>query len=139
MRDLAAQGLGAERAEKLVAAALGVLDDQRLAPLFGEKSVAEARIAARLEKPGGGSVEIVGAIDRMAETEAGLWLADYKTGAPRPERRPAYVVQLALYRAGVAQLFPGREARCFLIHAQGPIVEEIPAAELDAALRDLLG
>ena len=134
LRDLAAQGLGAERAEQLVAAVLGVLDDQRLAPLFGEKSVAEARIAARLKKPGGGLVEIVGAMDRMAETEAGLWLADYKTGAPRPERRPAHVAQLALYRAGVAQLFPGREARCFLIHVQGPIVEEIAAAELDAAL-----
>ncbi len=134
LRDLAAQGLGAERAEQLVAAALGVLEDKRLGPLFSEKSVAEARIAARLPKPGGGFVEIVGAIDRLAETEQGLWLADYKTGAPAPERRPAHVAQLALYRAGVVQLYPGREARCFLIHAQGPIVEEIPAAELDAAL-----
>ena len=134
LRDLAAQGLGEERAEKLTQAALGVLDDERLAPLFGKKSVPEARIAARLEKPGGGFVEIVGAIDRMAETAEGLWIADYKTGAPRPERRPAHVIQLALYRAGLARLYPGREARCFLIHAQGPIVEEIASDELDAAL-----
>ncbi|MGO8739946.1 double-strand break repair helicase AddA [Rhodoblastus sp.] len=134
LRDLAAQGFGAERAEKLTQAALDVLDDARLAPLFGEKSVAEARIAARLEKPGGGFVEIVGAIDRMAETGEGLLLADYKTGAPRPERRPAHVAQLALYRAGVARLYPGRQARCFLIHSSGPVVEEIRSDELDAAL-----
>lgn len=139
LRDLAAQGVSEERRQKLVGAALGVIDDERLAPLFGEKSIAEARIAARLEKPGGGFVEIVGAIDRMAETEEGLWLADYKTGAPRPERRPAHVAQLALYRAGLAQLYSGREARCFLIHSLGPVVEEIPASELDAALRGILG
>ncbi|WP_298353593.1 double-strand break repair helicase AddA [Rhodoblastus sp.] len=139
LRDLSAQGVGGASAEHLLASVLGVLDDVRLAPLFGRKSVAEARIAARLEKPGGGFVEIVGAIDRMAETEEGLWLADYKTGAPRPERRPAHVAQLALYRAGLAQLYFGREARCFLIHSLGPVVEEIPASELDAALREILG
>ncbi len=138
LRDFSAQGVAEEHAEKLIEAALGVLDDKRLAPLFGESSVAEARIAARLEKPGGGFVEIVGAIDRMAETEEGLWLADYKTGAPRPERRKTHVAQLALYRAGLAQLYPGRQARCFLIHSHGPAVEEIPADELDAALEAAL-
>ncbi|MCI4679745.1 double-strand break repair helicase AddA [Rhodoblastus acidophilus] len=138
LRDLAAQGPGAGRVEKLVAAAIAVLDDPRLEPLFGARSIAEARIAARLEKPGGGFVEIVGAIDRMAETEDGVWLADYKTGAPSPERRPAHVAQLALYRAGAARLYPGKRVRCVLIHAGGPVVEEIPAAELDAALEAAL-
>ncbi|HUO54549.1 MAG TPA: 3'-5' exonuclease, partial [Rhodoblastus sp.] len=138
LRDLDGQGVATERGRDLVGAVLSLLDDPRLAPLFGEKSVAEARIAARLQKPGGGFVEIVGAIDRMAETDDGLWLADYKTGARHAARRPAYVAQLALYRAGLAQLYPGKKARCFLVHVEGPAVEEIPEAELDAALERAL-
>ena len=62
-----------------------------------------------------------------------IWLADYKTGAPRAESRPVYAAQLALYRAAVAQLYPGQPVRCFLIHASGPVVTELEAAELDAA------
>ena len=134
LRDLAAQGLPAERAEKLVGAVLAILDDPSLAPLFGPHSIAEARIAARIKCPGGGLVAIAGALDRLAETPDGIWLADYKTGAPRAESRPVYVAQLALYRAAVAQLYPGRPVRCFLIHAAGPVVSEIPEGELDAAL-----
>jgi ATP-dependent helicase/nuclease subunit A len=139
LRDLAAQGFPAERAEKLVGAVLAILDDPRLAPLFGPHSIAEARIAARIKRPGGGLVAIAGALDRLAETPDGIWLADYKTGAPRAESRPVYVAQLALYRAAVAQLYPGRPVRCFLIHAAGPTVSEIPEGELDAALDAALG
>ncbi|WP_296711740.1 double-strand break repair helicase AddA [Rhodoblastus sp.] len=138
LRDLAAQGLAPERAEKLTGAALAILDDPRLAPLFGAKSIAEARIAARLPRPGGGFVDIAGSIDRMAETPAGVWLVDYKMGAPRADRRAVYAAQLALYRAAVAQLYPGKPVRCFLIHASGPVVSEIEAAELDAALNAAL-
>ncbi len=138
LRDLAAQGFSAERAEKLAGAVLAILGDPRLAPLFGENSIAEARVAARVKRPGGGLVAIAGALDRLAETPDGIWLADYKTGAPRGESRPVYVAQLALYRAAVAQLYPGRPVRCFLIYAAGPKVSEIPEGELDAALETAL-
>jgi ATP-dependent helicase/nuclease subunit A len=135
LRDLAAQGFSPERAEKRAADALRVLDDPRLAPLFGPDSVAEARIAARLDKPGGGFVNIAGAIDRLAETPDGVWLADYKTGAAQAE---THVWQLALYRAAVALLYPGKSVRCFLIFTSGPLVEEIPGVKLDAALAEAL-
>ena len=53
LRDLSAQGVDAGAGGATLAqAVLRVLDDPRLAPLFGEKSIAEARIAARLHKPG---------------------------------------------------------------------------------------
>lgn len=138
LRDLAAQGVELGRAEELAGRVFGVLDDPRLAPLFGGDSIAEARVAARLHKPGGGFVEIAGAIDRLAETPDGLWLADYKTGAAKGAA-PAHVAQLALYRAAVALLYPGRTIRCFLVHTSGAAVEEIPAAKLDAALATALG
>ncbi|WP_374545454.1 double-strand break repair helicase AddA, partial [Rhodoblastus sp.] len=138
LRDLAAQGLAPGRAALLAERVLAILDDPRLAPLFGETSAAEVRIAARLARPGGGSVDIMGAIDRMAETADGVWLADYKTGTPGAAANPAYVVQLSFYRAAVAALYPGRPIRCFLIHAAGPVVVEVETAALDTALSTAL-
>ena len=131
LRDLSAQGVAPERAEPLAQSVLRVLDDPKLAPLFGENSIAEARIAARLPGPDGGYIDIAGAIDRLAETPESVWLVDYKTGAAGAA---AYVAQLALYRAAVALLYPGKSVRCFLIFTAGPQVEEIPEAKLDAAL-----
>jgi ATP-dependent helicase/nuclease subunit A len=131
LRELAAHGFLPERAEKRAADVLRVLDDPRLAPLFGPDSVAEARIAARLEKPDGGFVDIAGAIDRLAKTPDSVWLADYKTGSAEAA---THVAQLALYRAAVALLYPGKRVRCFLIFTSGPQVEEIPDFKLDAAL-----
>ncbi len=138
LRHLEVQGVAPARARVLAERVLHILDDERLAPLFGENSVAEARVAARLEKAGGGSVDIEGAIDRLAETEEAIWLADYKTGAPRAEPAPAHVAQLALYRAAIALLYPGKSVRCLLIYASGPRVEEIAPQQLDAALAEAL-
>jgi ATP-dependent helicase/nuclease subunit A len=65
-------------------------------------------------------------------------LADYKTTA-RPPRDgeplpPAYVAQLALYRALLEEIYPSRRVRPFLIWTSGPIVRELTGAELEAAL-----
>jgi ATP-dependent helicase/nuclease subunit A len=133
LRDLAAQKIEPDRANWLTDQVLGVLDDPRLAPLFGADSIAEARIAARLERPGGGFVDIAGAIDRLAEQGDAVWIADFKTGAAKVAPA-AHVAQMALYRAAAALLYPGRNIRCFLIYASGPRVEEIDPARLDAAL-----
>ena len=48
-------------------------------------------------------------------------------------------MQLALYRAAVALLYPGRPIRCFLVFTSGPAVEELAEAELYAALAKTLG
>ncbi len=139
MRDLAAQGAAPLRVEALTDSVLRVLDDPRLAPLFGATSIAEARVAARLAKAGGGFVEIAGAIDRLAETGDGVWLVDYKTGGKTGElNAAAYLMQLALYRAAAALLYPGKPIRCFLVFTSGPLVEEIPSAELDRTLAETL-
>jgi ATP-dependent helicase/nuclease subunit A len=137
LRDLAARKIDPGRAEFLVDTVLRVLDDARLAPLFGENAIAEARIAARLQRPAGGFVDIAGAIDRLAERGDAVWVADFKTGAAQ-STPAAHVAQMALYRAAVALLYPGRIIRCFLIHTFGPRVEEIEAFELEAALAEAL-
>ena len=60
---------------------------------------------------------------------------DYKTNRPAPATPPdAYVRQLALYRAVLAQLYPDKAIRAALIWTDLPDLIEIPAADLDAAL-----
>ncbi len=49
-------------------------------------------------------------------------------------RRPAYVRQLALYRAVLRQLYPTRIVRAALLWTEAPELMEISASALDAAL-----
>jgi ATP-dependent helicase/nuclease subunit A len=69
-------------------------------------------------------------------------IADYKTDralpgdlAAVPER---YTGQLALYRAILGRVYPGKTIRAALIFTAGPTVIEIPGAVLDAALAKAL-
>ncbi len=51
-------------------------------------------------------------------------ILDYKTNRPPPERpedvAPAYIAQLAAYRAALGKLFPGRAIRAALLWTDGP-------------------
>jgi ATP-dependent helicase/nuclease subunit A len=144
-RDRVARAFVAARAPRLdpdkrahiVADALGVLADAALAPLFGPHSRAEAAIAGRLRLHGADQ-PVSGQIDRLAVLDAEVLLADYKTTA-RPPRAgeplpPAYVAQLALYRALLQEIYPSRRVRAFLIWTSGPIIRELTEAEIEAAI-----
>ncbi len=135
---LRAPRLDAALLEQTARAAQAVVEDAGLAPLFGESSAAEVDIAARIETPLGPR-EIIGRIDRIAETDSCVFVADFKTGRPRAEPGPAQLRQLALYRAAVAPLYPGKRLRCVLIFTQDASVVEPSAASLDAALREVGG
>ncbi len=55
---------------------------------------------------------VSGKIDRLAVTEREVLIVDYKTNRPAPHGLeavpPAYVAQLALYRALLQPVYPGR-------------------------------
>jgi ATP-dependent helicase/nuclease subunit A len=129
--------LAADKRAGLVADALGVLDHEALAPLFGAGSRAEAAIAGHIWL-GGENRPVSGQIDRLAVLDQEILLADFKTTA-RPPRAgepapPAYVAQLALYRALLQQIYPARPVRAFLIWTSGPLVRELTGSELEEAL-----
>jgi ATP-dependent helicase/nuclease subunit A len=80
---------------------------------------------------------VSGLVDRLAVTADSVLIADYKTNRPAPRRLqdvPAYVSQLALYRAVLAQLYAGRTIRAALIWTDVPDLMELSAAALDDAL-----
>ena len=100
-------------------------------------------MAGRLD-PGGGlaPIAVSGAIDRLAVTDDAVLIADFKTAARPPadpaDAPPQHVGQMALYRALLAPLFPGKTVRAFLIWTAGPAVLELPPERLDAAYAALV-
>jgi ATP-dependent helicase/nuclease subunit A len=124
----------AER-EAMLAQVLAVIEDARFSALFAH-SRAEVPIVGRLAGPDG-EIAVSGQVDRLAVTPDCLWIADYKSNRPPPRRLqdvpPAYIAQLALYRAVLAKLYD-RPVRAALIWTDAPDLMEIPAAALDAAL-----
>jgi len=64
-------------------------------------------------------------------------IADYKTDRIVPDRLDEthpYVTQLALYRAVLARVFPGKTVRAALLFTDGPKLMEMPAETMDKAL-----
>jgi ATP-dependent helicase/nuclease subunit A len=127
----------AER-EAMIAEAMALLDHPVFATLFAPGTRAEIPVVGRIARAGKPALTVSGQIDRLAVTPAAVLIADYKTDRPAPRQReevpPAYIAQLALYRAVLRQLYPDREVRAALVWTETPEVMELPAAVLDAAL-----
>ena len=85
-----------------------------------------------------GAHTVSGQVDRLAIAPDAVLIADYKTNRPAPRKLadvpPAYVRQLALYRAVLGKLYPGRPVRAALVWTETLELMEIPTASLDAAL-----
>jgi len=126
----------AERA-RLATQAMGVLEARRFSELFAPGSRAEVPIVGRLSL-GGETIRVAGQVDRLAVTQEAVLIADFKTNRPAPRRieevPPAYVSQLALYRAVLTKLYPDKRVRAALIWTEVPDLMELSDAALDQAL-----
>ena len=125
----------AEERETMLEQILLLPKDPRFAQLFSPGSRAEVAIVGRLMA---GTLAVSGQVDRLAVTSDSVLIADYKTNRPAPrclaEVPPAYVSQLALYRAVLAQLYPDKRIRAALVWTDVPDLMEISETSLDAAL-----
>jgi ATP-dependent helicase/nuclease subunit A len=136
---LARAGRDLEAADRTTIAeqVMRVIEDARFAALYGPASRAEVSIVGKVQKAGQ-TVLVSGRIDRLAVTAEAVLIGDYKTNRPPPrsvaEAPDAYVEQLALYRAVLAQLYPDKPVRAALIWTESVDFMEIPAAVLDQAL-----
>jgi len=131
----------AEAERKAIAGeVMGLIADTRFAPLFSPGSRAEVPIVGKVDI-GGKVFRVSGQIDRLAVTQNAVLLADFKTNRPAPRRieevPPSYVRQLALYRAVLARLYPGKAIRAAVIWTEVPDIMELSAAALDVALRQV--
>ncbi|MCT6855242.1 MAG: double-strand break repair helicase AddA, partial [Bombella apis] len=120
---------------------VSIVEMPLLAPLFGPGSRAEQGISGTLGRAGDGTGRVVlGQVDRFCFDGQTVWLCDYKTGhvPSQPGRIPAaYRAQMASYRRVMQGLYPGHEARCFLVWVDGPLATELPPALLEEALQSV--
>ena len=127
----------AEQAE-MAQRVLVILNDLIFADLFAPGSRAEVPIVGRIARAGAPALGVSGQVDRLAVSRHTVLIADYKTDRAMPSRLAdvpqPYTGQLALYRAVLARIYPGKTIRTALIFTEGPVVIEVPNAALDAAL-----
>ena len=127
----------AER-EGLAAQVLAVIAEPRFAAVFAAGSRAEVSIVGRLAQAGGPPALVSGQIDRLVVTDTEVLIVDFKTNHTPPrllaDVPPAYVRQLALYRAVLGQLYPDRVVRAALLWTESPELMELSASALDAEL-----
>ena len=118
----------AER-ERIAGRVLALLADPQFAQLFAPGSRAEVPVVGRLRRAGRPDIIVSGQIDRLAVTAEAVLIADYKTNRLPPQAGeappPAYVQQLALYRAVLSHLYADRAIRAALIWTEIPAVMEI--------------
>jgi ATP-dependent helicase/nuclease subunit A len=117
---------------------LALIADARFAAVFAEGSRAEVAIVGRLDLPGRPRALISGQIDRLVVTSSEVLIVDFKTNHAPPasatEAPPAYVRQLALYRAVLRKLYPQHAVRAALLWTETTDLMEISPPALDAEL-----
>ena len=124
-------------AGKLADETLAVIGDKQFAAAFAPGSRAEVALVADLPEVGDGA-RLNGRIDRLAITEDEILIVDFKTNRPPPAKvedvSTLYIAQMALYRAALSKVFPGRRIACALVWTEGPRLMPLPAARLEAEL-----
>ncbi len=112
----------AQRSE-MADAALAVLEDARFADVFGPGSRAEAAVAGTARGLPAG-LAVSGRVDRLLVQPGRVLVVDFKTNRPAPDRiedaDPAYLAQMAVYAAVLAEIFPGRRIEAALVWTDGP-------------------
>ncbi len=140
LQFLTRRGVAEAEARALVKEALAILNHADFAALFTPTSRAEVLISVELPELGAGT-RISGQIDRLAVTENSVLVADYKTNRPPPARIedvPAlYRAQMALYRAALAKIYPGKRIECALVWTDGPHLMQLPDSLLNAEIEQI--
>jgi ATP-dependent helicase/nuclease subunit A len=137
----AAANFSAQEQTAMVQQTLGILGDKSFAEIFAAGSRAELPIVGRFARDGAPPIHVSGQIDRLAVSDDTVLIADYKTDRVPPKALgevKAYVTQLALYRAVLARLYPGKTVRAALLFTEGPLLMEVPAAAMDQAYTALM-
>ena len=132
-----AHGLTAEDVQHWADEALAVTEAPEHAALFAQGSRAEVPLIGTLQTPRG-TFTVSGQVDRLAVSATEVLIVDYKTNRPPPESAEgvalAYRRQLALYRALLRRIYPGRAVRAFLLWTAAPRLMEIAAETLDKSM-----
>ncbi len=112
--------------DTLAAQAQALLADPGFASLFAPGSRAEVPLVGTLPRNGLPPYAVTGQVDRLLVGASEVLLADYKTNRPAPTDLASipkgYKRQLALYRALLQRIYPGRKVRAALVFTEIPLL-----------------
>ena len=134
--------LTTDQKREMISAALGVLNDDRFADVFGPGSRPEVSLAGTGKRLPQGLM-ISGRLDRLVVLPDRVLVVDFKTNRPSPNRvidtDPAYLRQMALYVAVLCDIFPDKTVEAALVWTDGPKLMPIPENLLAESLARLGG
>ncbi|MGH7095570.1 MAG: PD-(D/E)XK nuclease family protein, partial [Stellaceae bacterium] len=127
---LPVHAVGADEQAEICREVLAVLGEPEFAELWGPQAQAEVPVVGLL-----GGQALSGQIDRIVVGDDRVLIVDYKSVRPPPDIAdsvaPAYLRQLAIYRAALRLIYPGRAVDCALLWTAGPRLMPVPATLLD--------
>jgi ATP-dependent helicase/nuclease subunit A len=95
-----------------------------------------------LTRADGAVLAVAGRIDRLAVLPDRVLAIDLKTDRRVPDDAgavaPPYVAQMALYRALLTDLYPGRIVEAAILYTAAPRLVALPGDTLDAVLARVL-
>ncbi len=136
-RYLAAMAIGVPPAEQAALAqeVEAVLSEPAFARLFTSEGRAEVPLVGLV-----GGREVAGQVDRLVVLPDEVLVVDYKTNRQPPAEPgaipPAYLRQMAAYRAVLRQIYPDRTVRCALLWTDGPRLVELAPEWLEPLLAE---
>ena len=128
--------LDADIAALAIKETLALLNDDRLADIFGQDARAEVPVSGMV-----GHHVVSGVIDRIVIGEDHITIVDFKTGqAPSSiaEIAPSYVSQLALYAHVLSQIWEGRTIYAGLIFTENVSIYWLDDASMRASISQLI-
>lgn len=129
--SLPAHNMTPDEQAAIAAEVFAVLDDQDFAPIFGPGSMSEVPVVGLL----GNNNVLSAQIDRLCILEDRILIVDFKTNRPPPQEAkdvsPQYLRQMALYRAALRKIWPGRRIDCALLWTNTPQLMPLPGPLLD--------
>lgn len=132
-----AHDLSPDEQDAIVRETLAVLSAPESAFLFAPGSRAEVPLVGRI-----GDSVISAQLDRIAVTAESVSVVDFKTNRPPPatpaEVPALYLQQMAIYRAALALVYPGKRIDCYLLWTDATRLMALPeellkVPHLDAA------
>ncbi len=133
-----ALGLDERRIEDIEDGVMRVLEDPELASLFGPTSLAEVPFAGEIKGAEGRAIAVTGRVDRLVVEGDRVMAIDFKTNrlpaASEADIPKAYLWQMALTRAALQRVYPGKSVTCGLLWTVGPKFMPLTAERLDASL-----
>jgi ATP-dependent helicase/nuclease subunit A len=128
-------GLDPADVKELVRETLAVLSHPDVSELFGPESLAEVPITGVVGT--GTTLRVIsGQVDRLLVRDDAVIVVDYKSNRPPPESEadvsPAYLRQMAAYRAVLQGIYADRPVRAILLWTAGPSLMVLSDQVLDA-------